>query len=250
MKGKQAVATIIGALALAGCGHATRPKPLPGQEKEVSQALQGCAYGIERILPGDYYFCEAGSNYWAGRFSMARDALESASHWASKPAQHALGIMYFNGDHAVVNRPLGVAWLALAAERHEPDYEQEFVSAYKSLTPEERKQADAYWNDMKPKYGDAYAAARAKRRFDREVRDIELATAFGGAIYVNGVNNGMENGVTLVQRLKGQGVNYFAGYETHVWVGDAQLVPLGQVAQPTQAAPLPAPAKPTPGTND
>jgi hypothetical protein len=237
MNGRLIVALTLGTLALAGCNKATRPQPLPGQENEVAYMLQGCAQGLERILPGDYYFCEAGSNYWAGRFSMARDALDSAARWASKPAQHALGIMYFNGDHAPMNRPLGVAWLALAAERHEPDFEQVFVAAYQSLSPAERKQADAYWNDMKPIYADARAADRAQKRFDREMHQLETATAFGGDMYISGLTAGNVRGVTLLQRLRNEGTNYFAGYETHVWVGDAQLVPLGQVAQPKQAEP-------------
>jgi len=231
MKAMLLLTMMTATLAVAGCNKALRPKPLPGQEKEVAFMLQGCAYGLERILTGDYYYCEAGSNYWAGRYSMARDSLTSAAAWASKPAQHALGILYFNGDHTPMNRPLGVAWLALAAERHEPDYEQVFVSAYQSLSPEERKQADAYWNEMKPKYGDNYAAARAQRRFDRELNQMEAATFFGGSIYLNGVTSGPVQGVSLVQRIRNEGTNFFAGYQTHVWVGDAQLVPLSEVAQ-------------------
>jgi TPR repeat protein len=232
MKGIVWLSLAIAVAALSGCHRADRPVPLPGQEKEVAYMLQGCAYGLEHILPGDYYFCEAGSNYWAGRYSTARDALESAAHWASKPAQHALGIMYFNGDHSPKNRPLGVAWLALAAERHEPDYEQVFISAYQSLSPEERTQADAYWNAMKPKYGDAYAAARAQRRFDREMNQLETAANFGGTMYLSGLSAGPVQGVSLVRRLKNEGTNYFAGYKTHVWVGDARLVPLGEAVQP------------------
>lgn len=224
------------ALALAGCHRLERPQPLPGQEETVARLLEGCSYGLEHILPGDYYFCEAASAYWGGRFSTARDNLESAAHWGSKPAQHALGVMYFNGDHAPMNRPLGVAWLAIAAERHQPAFEQVFISAYRTLNADERKQADTYWVDMKPKYGDAYAAARAKRRFDREMRALATAENFGGSVYLSGVTGGTEQAVSMVQRLKNEAYGYFAGYQTEVWVGDAELVPLGQAVKPAPPA--------------
>ncbi|UPG89527.1 hypothetical protein L2Y96_19335 [Luteibacter aegosomaticola] len=230
------LATITASLMLAGCAQGERPVPLPGQEKDVADMLRGCAFGVERILPGDYYFCQAGSHYWAARFGMARDSLESAAHWASKPAQHALGIMYFNGDHAVQNRPLGVAWLALAAERHEPDYEGAFVAAYQLLTPEEHAQADAYWNTMKLEYADAYAAPRAQKRFDRELHQLETASLFGGDMYLSGV--APMRGITLIQRLKNERTNFFAGYESQVWVGDATLVPLSEVKPPKPAKPV------------
>jgi len=247
MKGIVLAGVLASAMALAGCNHANRPQPLPGQEAIVANVLEGCPYGLERFLPGDYYYCQGASHFWAGRFGMSRDSFESAARWGSKPAQEMLGLMNFNGDHMPQNRPLGVAWLALAAERHGPEYEGRFVSAYQQLTPTEHAQADAYWRQLKPVYADAVAAARADHRFTRAYHELEMAVAFGGGAYINGMTSGVENGLSLTARIKNERDTFFAGYDTQVWVGDAELVPLGQLPAIKKAAP-PA-TTPTPSSN-
>jgi TPR repeat protein len=223
-------------LAMAG----EKPQPLPDQQDAVSRSLMPCPGGLERFLPGDYYFCSAARSYWSGHDGLARESLLNAASWASKPAQYALGVMYFNGDHAEKNRPLGLAWLALAAERHDPAYEPAFVSAYKQVTPEELAQANAYWKDMKTKYADAVAAPRAERRFDREYQQIAWAVNFGGSIFIDGVTlpygyagipggAPLQSGFSLGRMLQTQKAMYFYGYDSHVFVGDAELVPISQV---------------------
>jgi hypothetical protein len=149
--------------------------------------------------------------------------------------------MYFNGDQATKNRPLGLAWLALAAERHDPAYEPTFISAYKSVSPEELAQADAYWQDLKKTYADDVAAPRAERRFDRAYAQIAWAVDFGGSIFIDGVTipydqgdlhtvSPLQSGFSLGRVLQTQKAMYFYGYDSHVFVGDAELVPVSQVA--------------------
>jgi len=223
-----------------------RPQPLPDQKSVVAKTLQPCPGGLERFLPGDYYFCSAARNYWSGNEGLAREGLKNAAAWASKPAQYALGVMYFNGDHAQKNRPLGLAWLALAAERHDPAYEPAFISAYQQVTPDERAQANAYWKDMKAKYSDDVAAPRAERRFDREYQQIAWATNFGGSVFIDGVtipygfgfpdDGPLQSGFSLGRILQTQKAMYFYGYNSHVFVGEAQLVPIGSVAARTTPA--------------
>ncbi|QWT20121.1 hypothetical protein KPL74_20550 [Bacillus sp. NP157] len=230
---------VAASVTLAACSHANRPQPLPGQEVTVRAVLAGCAGGLEHFLPGPYYFCEGASHFWGGSFGMARESLDSAAKWADKPAQQALGLMYFNGDHAPMNRPLGVAWLALSAERHQPNFEATFVSAYRLLSPSEIEQANRYWRQMRPTYGDAFAAARAERRFDRAYREMQDAVNFGGSVYIDGLTALDTNGLSVGKWLKAQRDEYFVGYESHVWVGDAELVPIGslpsaQVNRPSQ----------------
>lgn len=221
-----------------------RPQPLAGQKATVAKSLLPCPGGLERFLPGDYYFCSAARNYWSGNEGLARESLKNAARWASKPAQYALGVMYFNGDHAQRNRPLGLAWLALAAERHDPSYEPTFISAYGQVTPQELAQANAYWKDLKETYADAVAAPRAERRFDREYQQIAWATNFGGSVFLDGVtvpygiagygdDTPLQSGFSLGRLLQSQKAMYFYGYDSHVFVGDAQLVPIGQVASRT-----------------
>jgi TPR repeat protein len=239
------VLTITAALGLAASASqaGTRPTPLPDQSKStVAHALQPCPGGLERFLPGDYYFCSAAQNFWSGHPGLARESLKNAAQWASKPAQYALGIMYFNGDNAELNRPLGLAWLAIAAERHDPAYEPAFISAYQHVTPEELAQADGYWRELKETYADKVAAPRAERRFDREYRQIAWAVNFGGSVFIDGVtmpqsdianyqNMPLQSGFTLGRILQTQKAMYFYGYDSHVFVGDAELVPISQVTE-------------------
>ncbi|SEP08708.1 hypothetical protein SAMN02800692_3570 [Luteibacter sp. UNC138MFCol5.1] len=220
-----------------------RPQPLPDQKDVVAKSLMPCPGGLERFLPGDYYFCSAARSYWSGHEGLARESLKDAARWASKPAQYALGVMYFNGDHAQRNRPLGLAWLALAAERHDPSYEPAFISAFQQVTPEERAQANAYWQELKETYADAVAAPRAERRFDREYQQIAWATNFGGSVFIDGVtipygygfaeDAPLQSGFSLGRLLQSQKAIYFYGYNSHVFVGDAELVPIGTIAART-----------------
>ncbi|KAF1003800.1 MAG: hypothetical protein GAK28_04454 [Luteibacter sp.] len=221
-----------------------RPEPLPDQKDQVSKLMAPCPAGLERFLPGDYYFCAATRHYWSGAFGAARESLKDAAAWASKPAQYALGIMYFNGDRTEKNRPLGLAWLALAAERHDPVYEPAFISAFKSVSPDELAQANVYWTELKAKYADAVAGPRAERRFDREYRQILWLANFGGGIFIDGVTapsgtdpsigGGVQSGLSFTHYLREQKEEFFYGYSEHVTVGDMQLVPISDVVRRTQ----------------
>ena len=235
-------------LILAGSASAgERPQPLPDQKDKVGELLSPCPGGLERFLPGEYYFCSATRHYWSGEFGAARESLKDAAAWASKPAQYALGIMYFNGDRMEKNRPLGLAWLALSAERHDPTYEPAFISAFRSVSPEELAQANVYWKDLKTKYADEVAAPRAERRFDREYRQIAWLADFGGGIFIDGLTspNGMAPGMAGAQSalsftrfLQTRKAEFFYGYSTHVTVGDMQLVPIGDAAaRPQKSSP-------------
>lgn len=224
---------------------AGKPQPLPDQKKsEISEALKLCPSSLERFLPGDYYYCDAARDFWSGHDSSARASLKDAAAWANKPAQYALGIMYFNGDHAEQNRALGLAWLALAAERHSPDYEPAFVDAYGRVSKEELAQANVYWLDLKKTYADAVAAPRAKHRFDRAYNDIAWAVDFGGSVFIDGIagfraadpiNGGDQpmgvSGFSVGRLLQSREAMALAGWQSNVYVGDAELVPIGQVAR-------------------
>jgi len=242
MKALSVLSVVVSLAMAAGAAQAgERPQPLPGQQNEVARSLMPCAGGLERFLPGDFYFCDAARQYWSGNMGLARENLKDAAAWASKPAQYALGLLYFNGDRTPKNRPLGLAWLAIAAERHDPSYEPAFISAYKQATAEELAQANAYWIDLKQKYADDVAAPRAQRRFDREYQQIAWAADFGGGVFIDGLtlpfsqsdsinNMPLQSGMSLGRMLQSQKAMYFYGYDSHVYVGDAELLPLSQVA--------------------
>ncbi len=214
-----------------------------------------CPGGIQRILPGEYYFCAAARDFGYGHNSRARERLRDAAYWANKPAQYVLGLMYYNGDEGPANRPLGVAWLALASERHDPRFEPAFAKAYLELSPAEKAQADAYWADLRAKYADATAGNRAHRIYLAEMRNLEAAAMFGGSIFIDGLSpqNGDEigqfnagggsrvgsgmRGFSMERLIAATGEDYFRGLNGSVTVGDPQMVQLGSVVtKPTARA--------------
>jgi hypothetical protein len=223
--------------------------PAAAQAKaEIRKTIQGCAQGLERVIPGDYYFCAAARDISRGHDSLGRERLRDAAFWASKPAQYVLGLMYFNGDEGPVDRPQGIAWLALAAERHDKRFEPAFVEAYSRATPEERAKANELWLQMRNEYADPVAGQRAQRRYLAEMRNIEAATMFGGEIYVDGVTPpdapgtgefgsgegnrfGSQHDFALVKKVQQTADEYFRGMVGTVTVGQEQLtlVPLGTV---------------------
>jgi hypothetical protein len=247
--------------ALAGAVSATdAPKSFSSADDakaDLRKTIQGCAQSLERLLPGDYYFCAAARDLSYHHNERSRERLRDAAHWASKPAQYALGLMYFNGDEGPANRPLGLAWLALADERHDPRFEPAFIKAYAQATPEERAQANTYWVSLKDDFSDAVAGQRARRRYTNEMRNIEAASMFGGSIFLDGItppegpgfgqfNNGEstrvsgDHGFAVTRSLNKAGDEFFRGMAGTVTVGEvtpANLVPIGQVVAQQPKAP-------------
>lgn len=112
-----------------------------------------------------------------------------AAGWGSKPAQHMLGLAYLNGAGLTKDRPLGLAWLRLAAERKDPDYLGIARAAYGHASAEERAKADALHDQLRERYRDDIAAARAKRRFDREIRALTGNPVYNPGICLIGINS-------------------------------------------------------------
>lgn len=222
-----------------------RNAPDAAAPEEVDLASIQCAEGEERFLPGDYYFC-VGSRYMGReRYFSARDMFRLAAGWGNKTAQYVLGLMYFNGEHVPVNRPLGLAWLALSAEREDAMHRAVLLSAHNKSSAAERLQAEQLLADMRPKYADRVAAARAKRRYDRAYYELTRNEAFGVRVCINGITQmaAMGPGILPTQincppamvaakRLDHIASNYFAGWEGVVHVG--RLI---QVPSPAAAAP-------------
>lgn len=133
-----------------------------------------CPTGLERFLPGSYYYCVGVRDMAKGNQARSRRMLRIAAGWGNKSAQFLLGMGYYKGDVEPLDRPLGLAWMGLAVERRDPTYSALFNSAWQRATPQERAQAQTLWQTMLPTYGDARAARRAELRFKHE-RDALLA---------------------------------------------------------------------------
>ena len=195
-----------------------------------------------RFLPGTYYFKKGNWYYHKGDYETAAQLWKTAASWAQKAAQYNLGILYYKGKGGfAVNRPLGAAWLALASERHDVVFESSLAAAMDELTPAERDQANALWRDMKPTYGDAVAARRAKAHFDREMHNLTGSHAGGagaGALKVWGVREGNFDGATYIAKLQREADDYFEPVKA--WVDVKPLESVDDPPPPHVAAQPPA----------
>ncbi|MGH8216645.1 MAG: hypothetical protein ACREPZ_13265 [Rhodanobacteraceae bacterium] len=118
-------------------------------------------------LPAKYYERLALDAMRRKDYAGAANAYQRAAYWGNKVAQYDLGEIYLHGLGSIRADPArGAAWLGIAAEEHEPDYDAALVSAYKTLSLEERKRADGIWKRLQTIYGDKLTLARATRAFE------------------------------------------------------------------------------------
>lgn len=118
-------------------------------------------------LPAKYYERVALEDMRNGDYTGALNAYQRAAYWGNKVAQYNMGEIYLHGLGRIRADPVrGVAWLGIADEEHEPDYDKALVSAFKALKPEERKRAEAIWSELQKTYADKLTLARATRAFE------------------------------------------------------------------------------------
>jgi len=192
MSGRTAIASLVlGFAALAAqAATAAPPGPAGGDNSPITLAelgKLGCASGLERFLPGVYYYCVGARDLANHRDASGVEMLELAAAWGSKPAQFTLGVGYFNGDIAVQDRARGLAWLGLAAERGDPSYQALLRSAWRQATPDEQARANVLWKSMLPTYGDARAATRAERRYRHERDQLLGGVTLGRRVCIAGL---------------------------------------------------------------
>lgn len=140
--------------------------------------------------PGETFFYKAARAASREEYKFAIDMYRVSASWAFKPAQYNLGVMYFNGEGVAVDRALGMAWLALAAERDDKDYASARDIAYTKMSSEEFARANELWRDLRKTYGDQVALTRAKNRW-LQVRRAATGSHLGagmGPLLVGGRN--------------------------------------------------------------
>ncbi|HEY6986702.1 MAG TPA: hypothetical protein VH375_11520 [Rhodanobacteraceae bacterium] len=145
---------------------------MPAMSMANPSGIVGLNEEEARFLPGLYYFHKGCDYYKRGQPEAAMHAWEVAAGWAMKDAQYNLGIAYFRGRGIDVDRPRGLAWLALAAERKDEAFETSLAAAWDDATPEEHDSANAIWRDLRPHYGDASALVRAQNHYRQEISQI------------------------------------------------------------------------------
>lgn len=237
---------IAAVLAVWSCSIAALPLAQAGAGGDDPQASSleeaanmPCPPGLERFVPGVYYYCVGARDLARHNDGRGREMLELAAAWGSKPAQLTLGVGYFKGDAMPLNRPLGLAWLGLAAERRDPAYVAIFKSAWDKAGPEEQARAQALWQSMRPKYGDEHAAHRAERRYRHERWELVRNEIYGARACIAGINVGQvvrsegvggpdcigSSSVTLAaKKIDVYADSLFDGWSGHVSVGQLEPV--------------------------
>lgn len=217
------VICLIAAIPVASA-NSSQNEPTSASTAPAEGKIYGCIEGLEQILPGDYYACRARYHFQREHYQRAIEMLEESAYWANKDAQYTLGLMYFNGDTPGIsaNRPLGIAWLALSAERKNAVYAQTYAIARMKSTPDEIRAADQLWRKMKLKYGDKVAGLRALRRFNHEIEPLEDAASSDGIVSLSGYSQYPENAPAIVDDLHAQADKDFDGLVGTVTVGTLQ----------------------------
>ena len=146
--------------------------------------------------PGEAFFARGVKAVRNNDYSFAINMYEVSASWGYKPAEYNLGVIYFKGGNGVpIDRPRGMAWFALAAERGDEDYVNAREVAYADMTEAEFAQANVIFRELKPKFGDDVALARAKQRWV-QVRNEATGSHIGGAtgpVLVGGRNMSSRN---------------------------------------------------------
>ncbi|WP_146742364.1 sel1 repeat family protein [Oleiagrimonas sp. MCCC 1A03011] len=173
MNPRNALVSILSACLLAAASaslatpakHSALDAGLNKQTTERTERLP-CIDDLFEFFPGYTAYCHGMNKWHAGRYQQGLDDLKRSAGWASKNAQYALGLIYFNGHHVPTDRARGLAWLLLSAERQTPRlFKNVAAVAFKVASPQQRAQAMKLYRQLLPRYGDAFAAHRARMRY-------------------------------------------------------------------------------------
>jgi len=171
------------ALALGGRAVAMEPMYTP-----TSPTQRGIG-PADSARPGEMFFGKGVTAVNKKDYKFAVQMYQTSATWAYKPAQYNLGVIYFTGEGGIAaDHALGMAWLALAAERGDKDYVAARDSAYTRMSDEEFERANVLWREMKKTYGDEVALKRAEKRW-RQVRSEATGSHLGagtGPVAVGG----------------------------------------------------------------
>ena len=152
----------------------------------------------EDAVPGEYFFRLGVDAIKKHDYRYAIMLYKIAASWAYKPAEYNLGVIFAKGEGGVPeDRPQGMAWLTLAAERGNKDYAAARDKVRTALTPDESSKAEALVSELNKTYGDEHALPRAKARW-REVRNNATGSHLGfvGDLKVGAMNVPTSNNPT------------------------------------------------------
>lgn len=142
--------------------------------------------------PGVYFFKKAAKAFERGQYAFAIDMYEASASWAYKPAQYNLSVMYSRGQGVPVDLPRAMAWIALAAERGDPNYVAARDAMNAGLDSEQVAEANRILLSLKGVYADATALKRARHRWrDAKLDATGSRLGFTGGLKVGAAGNSL-----------------------------------------------------------
>ncbi|TAM92676.1 MAG: sel1 repeat family protein [Rhodanobacteraceae bacterium] len=136
-----------------------------------SSCIANCAYTDNFNTPesdgrpGVKFYSDGMKAYEHKDYEHGIYMLKIAASWAYKPAEYNLGVIYFKGMGVPANRPLGAAWMFLAAERGTSPYLYARHVMVMGMDSAERTEAYALLQKLEKTYGDKVALRRAKAQW-------------------------------------------------------------------------------------
>jgi hypothetical protein len=127
----------------------------------------------------DEYGEFTGMRYYAnGDYQNAMKFFLIGAHYADKVSQLSIGLMYLHGQGVQKDPVTAYAWIAIAAERHYPQFVATRDKVWSELDSQQRPQAKALTEQLSAQYGDGVA----KPRMARELVDArsEITGAYQG----------------------------------------------------------------------
>jgi hypothetical protein len=196
--------------------------------------------GEEQALffPGTYFFHKGCEYYKRGAVETALAMWEVAASWGQKSAQYDLGIAWFEGKGVTADRPRGLAWLALAAERGDAGFQDSLALAWQQSTEAEHQRANALWRDLEPTFADAVALARARHRYREQLRGITGARTghpIGNMVVIT--PQGSQDASLWLASIEDEAAAYFGTATGSVRIGPLTALPGASAAD---ASPEPA----------
>jgi hypothetical protein len=184
------------------------------------------------FVPGRYFAQKASFYLKKKDHAVAVEMFQRAALWGNKIAQYNLGVMYFNGLGVPVDRPRGVAWFGIAAQKHGSLADLTLLQAWQSIDVDERAEASRITDELLPKYGDDVTVPRAKRRF---VEDRNKATGSHLGVIGNlevtqvGSGDGLTDTGTGYYRMRADEFEEMLGNTTgRVEIGAVMPIDLGE----------------------
>jgi uncharacterized protein len=134
--------------------------PAPLQDKHSQEILQAMSRSSTWGHPDQYGEFMGIKRYAAGDYAGAMKYFLVGAHFADKPSQLCIGLLYLNGEGVQKDPVTAYAWIALAAERNFPQFVASREQVWAKLDAGQRDQAKALSEKLLADYGDAVAKPR------------------------------------------------------------------------------------------